>query len=381
MLYPVELWVRTGVSYLRWFAKKASAKSLGQGRHWHYVGRMSERILDICVVGAGAVGGYIAAKMALNGHRVSVLGRRGAHLQAMQRQGLELTIANGKTVQAPIHAASDRAEELPKADYVLLGVKSHLIPDIAPSLLPLFKPDTAVSSIVNGIPWWYGYGVQPAWNQPWLDSVDPGGRIWKTLGPERAIGCVTNIASSIERPGHIHVGFESWYRFGEPAAPTSARLETLVNAMTAAGIDAQAKADIRAEVWHKVWGNAAYNPVSVITRAPMNRIATDPNTRPIIIGIMEEIRLVAESMGITALTNLEERLSVAEKLGAHKTSMLQDWEKDATLELETILGAVVELAKRHRLATPRLDMLYGLMRQKIDIRQEAKEQDHAMAHA
>jgi 2-dehydropantoate 2-reductase len=337
--------------------------------------------LNICVVGAGAVGGYIAAKMALGGHRVSVLGRQGAHLRAMQNGTLHLSIGKGPVLTAPIHAASDHATALPRADFVLLGLKSHLISEVAETIRPLLKPETAVASIVNGIPWWYSHGLSPAWKQPWLDSVDPKGKIWDAIGPERAIGCVTNIASSIEKPGHIHVGFESWYRFGEPAAATSARLEKLVSAMVHSGIEAEAKTDIRAEVWHKLWGNAAYNPVSVLTRAPMNRIATDPHTRPIITGLMEEIRELAQSMGIYALTHLEERLSVAEKLGAHKTSMLQDWEKDAPLELETILGAVVELAKRQKLATPRLNMLYGLMRQKIDMRQEMKEQDHAVAHA
>jgi 2-dehydropantoate 2-reductase len=299
----------------------------------------------------------------------------------MQEDGLRLTVQGTTDHCRPI--ASDDPKALPVPDVVIMGVKSHQIPAIAAKLKPLLAPETMVVSVVNGIPWWYGHGLEPSWQTPWLESVDPNGLAWKALGPERAIGCVTNIAASVCEPGHVAVGFESWYRLGEPTATTSPRLEALVASMARAGIDTQARPDIRSDVWHKLWGNAAYNPVSVLTEAPINRIATDPATRPVIIRLMEEIRAVAEACGIQSLSKLEERLAVAERLGPHKTSMLQDWQKGAAMEIGPIVGAVCELAQQYDCQVPVLSSIYGLLQQKEAIRQEWRqdEREAVAAHA
>jgi len=314
----------------------------------------------VCIFGAGAIGGYIAARLALKGEcEVSVVAR-GAHLEAIRSHGLTLKQA-GETRTLKV-AASDNAADLGPQDFVILTLKAGAIPAAVPSLQPLLTPDTAILFGQNGLPWWYFYKHGGPFDGRRLESVDPGGAIWNGLGPERALGSVVWQAAEIEQAGVVVHNYGERMPIAEPSGERTPRVKTLSTLLTAAGIKCPVRDSIRDEIWLKLWGNLSFNPVSVLTRGTLIDLATDPGTRRVIGAMMRESRTVGEALGVVFNVGEEERMDMAAKVGAHKTSMLQDVDAGKPTELDAILGAVIELAQLTSIETPALKLVYDLVK-------------------
>lgn len=315
----------------------------------------------ICIVGAGAIGGFLAHALHRAGADVSLVAR-GANLTAMRAQGLTL-IADGKreTIQ---FAASEDAATFGVQDMVLIALKAHGVPALAAAITPLLGPETAVVSAVNGIPWWYFHGLNdPRFaDRPWLHSVDPGGVQWRAFGPERAIGCVVYQACEMTEPGCVrHIGGDR-VSLGEPDGRSSARVKRLADLLRAGGIRAPVKARIRDELWLKLLGNCSFNPVSALTGGSLDRIGNDPGCRAVLARAMEECRMVGRELGARFAIGIEQRIDGGAAIIGHKSSTLQDLEQGRPVELDAILCSVLELARRLGIATPCLDMLAALTR-------------------
>lgn len=314
----------------------------------------------VCIFGAGAIGGYLAARLALKDEcDVSVIAR-GAHLDAIRNQGLTLKQA-GETHTIKV-AASSNAADLGPQDFVILSLKAGAIPAAVPSLQPLLKQDTAILFGQNGLPWWYFYKHGGPFDGRHLESVDPGGVIWKGLGPERALGSVVWQAAELERPGVVVHSYGDRMPVAEPSGERTPRVRTLSALLTAAGIKSPVRDNIRDEIWLKLWGNLSFNPVSVLTRGTLVELAIDPGTRRVIRSMMRESRAVGEAIGVTFNIGEDERMDMAAKVGAHKTSMLQDVDAGKPAELDAILGAVIELAQLTSIETPALKLVYDLVK-------------------
>ena len=312
----------------------------------------------ICVFGAGAIGGYIGARLAMKGEAEVSLVARGAHLAAMQSNGLTLRQA-GET-----HLVRPRVTDDPRAlgpqDFIILAIKAHGVQGVIGDLMPLIGRDTAILFVQNGLPWWYFYGIGGPLEGTRLESVDPGGEIWNRLGPERAIGSVVWQAAELEAPGVIAHHYGDRMPIGEPTGGKTARASLLSGLLTAAGIKSPVRPNLRNEIWLKLWGNLSFNPVSVLTGGTLVDLATDPGTRRVIRAMMEEARAVAGALGVSFAVDAEERMDMAAKVGAHRTSMLQDVEAGRPTELEALLGVVIELAGIVKIATPSLQLVYDL---------------------
>ncbi len=314
----------------------------------------------VCIFGAGAIGGYIAARLAMKGEcDVSVVAR-GAHLAAIKANGLTLK-QGGETKIVKLHA-SGTAADLGPQDFVILTLKTGAIPDAVPALRPLLNADTAILFGQNGLPWWYFHKHGGPHDGRTLESVDPGGVIWKGLGPERAIGAVVWQAAELEAPGVVAHNYGDRMPIAEPSGEKSQRVVRLAKLLTSAGIKSPVKDDLRDEIWLKLWGNLSFNPVSVLTQGTLIDLATDQGTRRVIRTMMDESRAVAEALGVTFAVSAEERMNMAAKVGAHKTSMLQDVESAKPIELDAILGAVIELAQMTSIETPALKLVYDLVK-------------------
>jgi len=323
--------------------------------------------MRIAIVGPGAIGGYLAGLLHQASHHVAMLGRAGAHLDALRKEGLYLAIGDGSWQPIPL-TATDDAADIGEVELVILTVKGQDVPAAAQAMQPLLGKDTPVLMIGNGIPWWYSYQLGGAYEGRVLESVDPGGRIRERLEPARIIGGVTNVGASIPKPGHVHMKTEQWFRFGEPSHSLTPRLQKFCELFTGAGVDAQAREDIRSDIWHKLWGNAFYNPVSVLTGGTIQQLTDDEALRPMIVEVMQEVREVAAAFGVKSLRGIDKRLELARKLGAHKTSMLQDWEAGKPLEIGAITGAIVELAGWENIDVPGLSMIHRLVETKQRVR-------------
>jgi 2-dehydropantoate 2-reductase len=306
--------------------------------------------MRVAVFGAGAIGGLVGACLARSGQDVSLIAR-GAHLDAIRRDGLTL-IQAGTSVRQTIRASSEPRDFGPQ-EIVVLTVKAPALRSAIDAISPLLGTSTVVVPAINGIPWWYAEG------EP-LHSVDPGGVLSDGVERRRILGCVVHAAASVPKPGTVaHAGGDLFY-FGEPDGSASPRLNEVVALFNDAGFRAVATNDIRREIWFKAWGNASFNPLSVVTGATVEELCTDPHLAPGLKAIMAEIRDVAAAQGVTMPMPIEERLQVAQRLGAFKTSMLQDFEARRPLELDAILGAVIELGHRSDVPVPALETLYGL---------------------
>jgi len=317
--------------------------------------------VHIAIFGAGAIGGYMGARLAAAGADVTLIAR-GPHLEAMRRDGLRLIEADGSELLTRPRVLGDSAEAGPH-DYVVLAVKSHSVAPALPAILPLLGPDSAVVTAQNGVPWWYFYKLAGPWEDLRIESVDPGGRIWETIGPRRAIACVVYPACEIERPGVIrHVDDENRFSLGEPDGGRSERVAALAQALIAAGLRAPVRARIRSEIWVKLWGNVALNPLSALTRATLAQICAEPATRAFARAVMVEVEAVAAALGEKMAVDVEARLNGAAEVGEHKTSMLQDLELGRPLEVDAVVTAVVELARVTAVPTPNLDALDGMIR-------------------
>ncbi len=320
--------------------------------------------MKICVVGAGAIGGFVGAELALAGEEVTLVAR-GAQLEAIQRHGLRL-VRDGEERTAHPRVLGDPAAAGPQ-DVVILAVKAHSLPALAERIGPLLGTDTSVVTMVNGIPWWY-FHRHPEPQRDWiLDTVDPGGRIWRAVGPQRAIGCVVYPACDVPEPGLVVHESDDRFTLGEPDGTTSDRCRRLAEAMGRARMSAPVRAHIRNEIWIKLWGSATFNPVSVLTGATLDVITGDPDTRAVCRELMLEIQAVAEVLGVRFGIPIERRLAGAAAVGAHRTSMLQDLERGRSLEIDALVGSIQELGRRVGVATPKLDAILALVRQKARV--------------
>lgn len=317
----------------------------------------------ICVFGAGAIGGLIGARLARADVADVSLVARGAHLEAMRADGLRVTQA-GETVTVRPRVTDD-PRELGHQDYIILTLKSHALPGIAEALAPTIGPETVLLFGQNGLPWWYFYRHGGRFDGHALESIDPGGRLWKTLGPERALGAVIWQAAGLGAPGHVVHGFGDRLTIGEPSGEISDRARRLSTLLEQAGVKCPVHADLRNEIWLKLWGNLSFNPVSVLTGGTLEALARDRGTRAVLTAMMEEARAVGEALGVVFSVSVEERLDMAAKVGAHRSSMLQDVDAGRPTELEALLGAVIELAQMTGIATPTLKLVYDLARFRV----------------
>jgi 2-dehydropantoate 2-reductase len=315
-------------------------------------------VTGVCVFGAGAIGGYIAARLALAGEAEVSLVARGAHLAAIRERGLTLKQEGETRIVHP--RATDDPAALGPQDYVIVALKAHAVTAAVAALTPLIGEDTALLFAQNGIPWWYFHRHGGPHEGRRIASVDPGGVIWDRLGPERALGCVVWQAAEIEAPGVVVHAYGDRMPVAEPGGEKSARVVRLSQLLTAAGIKSPVRGNIRNEIWLKLWGNLSFNPVSILTNGTLAGLAADPGTRRVITAMMEEARAVAEAFGIEFAVGIDERIAMAARVGAHRTSMLQDVEAGRPTELDALLGAVIELAGLAGIATPTLQSVCDL---------------------
>jgi 2-dehydropantoate 2-reductase len=319
--------------------------------------------LKITVVGLGAVGGLIAAKLALAGHEVSALAR-GTNLKAVREQGLRLRMDG--TEQTATLAASDDARSLGTQKLVVIALKGQALPDITPTLAPLLGPDTLVLPAMNGVPWWFlrtpALSQRLAPEQQQLTSVDPSGAIDRALPLQQVLGCVVHLTCSQPQPGVVVHGFGKRLIIGEPMGGLSDRVQRVSQAFAGAGFEVEPSADIRRDIWFKLWGNMTTNPVSALTGATADRILDDPLVRSFMLRAMAEAAAIGEQLGCPIDQSGEERLVVTRKLGAFKTSMLQDSEANRSLEIDALVGAVHEIGQRLDIPTPNIDTVLGLTR-------------------
>ena len=313
--------------------------------------------MKICIVGAGAIGGYLGAKLALAGDTVTLIAR-GSHLEAIQKNGLKLLMADGSSQIATPMATSDIQSAGPQ-DVVILTVKAHSVAAIAPSLPALYNPHTIVVTAQNGVPWWYfcKYGGEHEGTR--IQSVDPDGIIEASIGADRAIGCVVYPATEIIEPGVIKHIEGDRFTLGEIDGTKTERIQLLAQTLKQAGFKAPIRNQIRTEIWIKLWGNVAFNPISALTGATLEDICRYPLTRELAQQMMTETQAIAENLGIKFGITLEQRINGAENVGAHKTSMLQDIEAGRPTEIDAIVGAVAELGKLTQIATPYIDAIYA----------------------
>lgn len=315
--------------------------------------------MKIAIIGAGAIGGYIGGKLARAGVDVTLLAR-GRQLEAIRTRGLTVE-ADGEsfTVQP---ACTDDPAEIGPQDFAIVTLKAPALPDLAPLLAPLLGPDTAVVTAMNGMPYWYFHGHGGALAGSRLASSDPGGRIWQALDPARAIGAVIWIPAAVPAPGLVRRGNSNKVTLGEPDGSASPRLARLAAALTAAGIEAPTTEAIRTEIWLKLWGNLSFSPVAVLTHGTLSGIGGDPDTQPVVAAMMREAQAVGEALGIRFPLSVEERIAESRRMGPHKPSMLQDLEAGRPMEIESITGAIAELARLLHLPTPTIDTVLALAR-------------------
>jgi len=310
------------------------------------------------VVGAGAIGGLLGARLALAGEEVTFIARN-RNLEAINARGFRLLLEDGREEHAASVRAVQHCAEAGPQDAVLLTVKAHQVRDLLPALRELFGPQTMVVTMINGIPWWYFHRLSGPLEGRGLDSVDPGGFIAEHIEPERIIGSIVYPAAELVAPGVVRVIEGNRFTLGELDGSRSPRIEALAQAMMRAGFKAPVARDIRGEIWVKLWGNLSFNPISALTHATLEDICRFPPTRALVAQMMREAQTVAERLGVDFKISLDKRIAGAEAVGAHKTSMLQDVEHGRALELEALVGAVVELGRITETPTPTIDAVYA----------------------
>lgn len=314
--------------------------------------------MRFAVVGAGAIGTWLGAALARAGHDVALIAR-GAHLAALRERGARVVPADGDPYVAAVAATDDPATIGP-VDAVLLSVKAHDQAAAGALAQPLLGDGTAVVSVQNGIPWWYFHGLEGPHRDRRIDAVDPGGAVSAAFPPARALGCVVFLGAHLAAPGEVHTRPEAGLVLGEPSGEDSERLRALAAALEQAGFPVRRSADIRTEIWTKLMGNAAFNPISVLTGAGLGAIATHPETRAVVTAIMEEVVAIARATGADPQISIEDRLAITARLGEHRTSTLQDHLAGKPLELSAITAAPVELARLTATPAPTLEIVHAL---------------------
>jgi 2-dehydropantoate 2-reductase len=319
--------------------------------------------MKICIYGAGAIGGYLGVQLALAGEEVTLIAR-GPHLEAMRAHGLRLLIDGEERVARP--PCTDDPAEVGEQDYVIVTLKAHSAPRIVDAMQPLLGLDTAVVSAVNGVPWWYFHELGGAWEGTRLESVDPGGVQWAGIGPQRAIGCVVYPATEIVEPGVIRHLDGNRFSLGEPNGEKTPRVRALADALIRAGFRAPVRR-VRDELWVKLWGNLSFNPISALTLATLDVVATDAGTRAVAKAMMLEAQEIGEKLGVRFPVDVERRIDGAAAVGAHRTSMLQDLELGRAMEIDALVSAVQEMGTLVGVATPTIDVVLALVRQRARI--------------
>ena len=320
----------------------------------------------ICIFGAGAIGGYMAAALADAGAEVSLVAR-GPHLDAIRSKGM--VFRKDRVEKTYQFHATDNPADLGPQDYVIVGLKAHSVPPIVDSFMALLGPDTAIVPAVNGLPWWYFHkaGTGTVLDDTWLETVDPGGAQWKAFGPERAIGCVVYPACDVPEPGVVQHISGDRFTLGEPDGTSSERVETLSKLMIAGGLKAPRKARLRDEIWIKLWGNCSFNPVSALTGASLDLIGSDAACRDVIRAMMLECQQVGEAVGARFSVGVEKRIDGGANIIGHKPSTRHDVEKGRPMELDALVSVVLELARRLGIETPTLDTVAALVRMQGDV--------------
>ncbi len=320
--------------------------------------------MKVCVFGAGAIGGFLGVQLARAGVDVSLVAR-GAHLAAIQASGLRLQIDGEERIE---HLpCTDRPTELGVQDCVIIALKAHQIGEAAESMAPLLGDETTVVTASNGLPYWFFHGAEGPLGPLPLECVDSGGKQARLLGTKRALGCVVYPAAEVVAPGVIRHEHGRKFPIGEPSGTRTSRLERLHAAFIAGELDAPIREDIRDEIWLKLWGNLCFNPVSALTCATIDIVASDPGTRAICRGMMLEAAAIGERLGLKLRVDADRRIDGAGALGAHKMSMLQDLERGRSMEVEALVGVVHELGQRTGVPTPTVDVVLALIRQRAQI--------------
>lgn len=313
--------------------------------------------MKIAIFGAGAIGGFLGATLSRRGQDVALV-VRGAHLAAIRQHGLRVHSAIlGDFTARPF--ATDNPTRIGPVDFVAMTVKAHGVTIAAPMIAPLLGPDTPVVTVQNGIPWWYFHGLEGKWKDARLESADPGGVIRDHIEPARVIGGIAYCSSRVIEPGVISHLNNIRFLLGEPGGAASERARRLSDAIVSAGLESPVSTSIREQIWVKVLGNAPFNPISALTGATMEQMMRCAESRRLCDAAMSEVRAVAAAFGSDIPVTNRQRLDFAESVGAHKTSMLQDFEAGRTLELEPIVGAVIEMAGKADLAVPHLRAIYA----------------------
>jgi 2-dehydropantoate 2-reductase len=303
----------------------------------------------------------MAAKLEAAGTKVSIVAR-GPHLAAIQQEGLVLLSGGERTVTRP--NAVPHGDAIGPQDYLVLTLKAHSLEPALPQLAPLVGPNTTIVSAINGVPWWYTYGLPAPFGDRRVAAVDPSGALWAALPPAQCLGSIVYPAATIVSPGVIDHTYGDRFSLGEPDGTRSPRANTLSALLIAAGLKAPVRPRIRDELWVKLWGNMAFNPISALTTATLDVITGEPGSRAVARAMMLEGQAVAEALGIRFAIDVEKRIDGAAEVGHHKTSMLQDLEAGRPLEIEAILGAVVEMATWVEVATPISGAVLELVRQR-----------------
>lgn len=316
--------------------------------------------MKICIYGAGAIGGYMGVMLKRGGLDVSLVAR-GAHLDAIKARGLTL-VTKTETISERMPASRD-PRDLGRQDVVIIALKAHQAWEAAEDLKPLLGPQTAIVTAQNGVPWWYFHGLEGPHANLRLRSVDPGDRQWNAIGPERVIGCTVYPATEITEPGVVKHIYGDQFGLGEPNRTESVRLARFAEALTAGGLRPRLFSDIRDDIWLKLWGNLCFNPISALTHATLDIVATEPGTRGLARNMMLEAQQIGETLGAHFRVDVDRRIDGAANVGAHRTSMLQDLDKGRPLEIDALLTAVQEMGQLAGVHTPYIDAVLGLVQQ------------------
>ena len=314
--------------------------------------------MKVAVVGAGAIGGYVGGLLSAAGEDVTFIAR-GSNLGAIQRNGMKVVLEDGTEVHAKDASAHERPSDAGPQDVVFLTVKAHQVTPIAPELHHLCHETTSLVTMQNGIPWWYFQRLSGPYEGHPVKSADPDGSIARHIDPARIIGSVVYPAANLVAPGVVHVVEGKRYTLGELDGSETPRIQAVSAVMTKAGLKAPITNDIRGEIWLKLWGNLSFNPISALTGATLVDLVKYPLTRELCIAMMREAEQIANALGVTFRVGIDRRIAGAEKVGAHKTSMLQDLEQGKPLELDALVGSVVELGRLTNTPTPHIDAVYA----------------------
>ena len=318
--------------------------------------------MKICIVGAGATGGYLGFKLINAGFDVSLVAR-GTHLKAMKHSGLTV-IENDKEISC-FPKCSESMSDLGKMDYIFITLKTYSIPGLVNEISTMFKENTAVITAYNGIPWWYFFNIEGPFKNYRIKCIDPNNIQWNTITPERIIGCVVYPATEIIEPGVIKHIEGNRFSLGEPEGMQTERILKISKALVKAGIKAPIRSNLREEIWIKLIGNLAFNPLSVITGKTLDILASENEYRTIAYDAMEEASLIINQLGIKLKISIDQRIDGAAKVGAHKTSMLQDYEKGKELELDSLVVSIKEIGNQLGIKTPTIDKILYEVEKKI----------------